>query len=870
MTSAEKWIARAGEQAPVSRIGGKATGLERLVELELDVPPFVVLTADAYRACCSGGAVPQTEASELAAALDAAWSELAAEGVPLAVRSSAVDEDGTARSWAGQLETRLNVTDRAMLARAVLACWRSLHGERARAYRVSHAAGDAAVPEIAMALVIQQMLEPRASGVVFTMDPVTGDEGRVVVSAVLGLGEGLVSGKLDADTWVLSRSGQVLEEHVVEKPIRLVPSPAGGVREQEVPAGETRRPALDAGLLRELTRQAIRAEGAAGHPLDMEFAVQDGRVLFLQARPITTAARPKQPAHVNRLVWDNSNIVESYPGITLPLTFSFIRRAYHAVYWQFCELIGMRQDEIRANDHMLRNMLGLHRGRVYYNLRNWYRLVSILPGFRHNRRFMEGMMGVTREGGDEKEDRVTRSRGAFALASTAARAVWLQTTLARRLSEFQETFDRVHGDFESRPYEAMGTAQILEEYRRLEEALLWRWKAPIVNDFSVMVFYGLLKQLTVRWGVDPEGSLHNVLVAHQGGIESTEGSERLEKIADLVRADTRLWEAVLEARPAEALGFIRGHEVCGPVLEAYMQRFGDRCVAELKLETRTMRDDPAPLVAAIRASLRRSPERAGHKPEQARVSEEAAAAVRATLSFWRRPVYRWVLTRARAGIRARENQRLARTRAFALVRRMMRCVGRRLSEEGLIEREEDVFYLELDELMGLCDGTATLLDPRALLAARKNEFRAFEEADPLPERFVTYGTTVISDRAPDGPQAPAAERGILQGLAAYPGLVERTAVVMLELDPSVRLDGEILVTRQTDPGWVILFPSIGGLVVERGSMLSHSAIVAREMGIPAVVGVRGATQVIRTGHRLRLDGRAGVVRILDAPDGEEP
>jgi pyruvate,water dikinase len=189
----------------------------------------------------------------------------------------------------------------------------------------------------------------------------------------------------------------------------------------------------------------------------------------------------------------------------------------------------------------------------------------------------------------------------------------------------------------------------------------------------------------------------------------------------------------------------------------------------------------------------------------------------------------------------------------------------------LLESWEDVFFLELEELMSFCDGTATLVEPRALVTPRKQEFRRFEAAAPPPDRFVTHGTTVASQRIADGPAPDSEGLGALRGLTAYPGLVEEPAVVMLQPDTQVRLEGEILVTRQTDPGWVILFPSIGGLVVERGSMLSHSAIVAREMGIPTIVGVRGATEAIKTGDRLRMDAAAGTVQVLKgAPEGATP
>jgi pyruvate,water dikinase len=860
------WIARAGDARNVSEIGGKAAGLDRLVALGLPVPDYLTLTAEAYRACCPSVAVPGEDGSDLSEALDQLWNALGGGSCSLAVRSSAVAEDGAARSWAGQMDTFLNVTTREGLRRAVHGCWRSLHGERAIAYRTLPGLGDTPRPDAAaMAVVVQKMLVPQASGVVFTIDPVTGRSDRLIVSAVLGMGEGLVSGALDADTYVVGRDGALIESHLVVKDRRVVAAPRGGTVEESVAAVEANAAALDEALLSTLTHDACSAEAAAGLPLDIEFAVDRGRLFFLQARPVTTPPIQAAANAANRLVWDNANIVESYPGLTLPLTFTFIRRAYHAVYWQFCQLLGMGESEIRANDHMLWNMLGLHQGQVYYNLRNWYRLVSILPGFHQNRRFMEGMMGVVHDGGEASEDRVSRSSGALALAFTAWRAVWLQFTLERRIGIFHRHFDEVYKDFAALPYEQLEPSEILEHYRSVEQRLLWRWKAPIVNDFSVMIFYGLLKHLTVRWDVDAQGNLHNALMAKQGGIESTEVSDHLENIADAVAADTDLGRAVLDASAAEAFGLVQSDPRCGPLLDEYMERFGDRCVAELKLESRTMHDDPTPLMSALQASVRRGGAKAA--PVRPDAAAGAHAAVSTRLSFWQRAVYKWVLKRAGRGIRNRENQRLARTRAFALVRRMMRALGRGLVRDGILGQWDDVFYMELEELMGLCDGTATLSDPRALVAARRSEYKAFGTAPPLPDRFVTVGTTSASERLSDESVADTDEAGVLRGLAAYPGVVEESAVVLLEADPRAQLDGEILVTRQTDPGWIILFPSIGGLVVERGSMLSHSAIVAREMGIPAVVGVRGATEAIQSGDTVRLNGAAGTVQVVQTGPG---
>lgn len=849
------WLVRMDERPDPSRVGGKASGLFRLLELGLPVPRFAVLTVDAFRVCCADG-LPSDEPAVLTATLDAIWSDLGRGAVPLAVRSSAIDEDSAERSWAGQMRTHLNVVDRAELGRAVADCWASLFSERAAAYReLSGAGGDGA----AMAVVVQEMVDPVASGVLFTIDPVSGDRDKVMVSAVLGLGEGLVSGALDADTYLLDADGSVVDSTIVEKEEQFVPAQGGGVATATVPARRGSGAALTPDVLRSLCRDSRRAAEAAGAPLDIEFAVQGDTIFYLQARPVTGVGAP-EPTHENRLVWDNSNIVESYPGITLPLTFSFIRRAYHAVYWQFCELLGLGEDEIRAHDHMLRNMLGLHRGQVYYNLRNWYRLVSILPGFRNNRRFMEGMMGVTEEGGDADDDTVSRARGVFALALTGLRALWLQLTLDRRVRRFHSTFDRVYGEFAALPYEEMSPDAVMSEYRRVERALLWRWKAPILNDFSVMIFYGLLKRLTVAWNIDPEGNAQNALVAGQGGIESAEVSDKLEELAEGIAGDETLRAALLAASPSEGIALVRDHPEHGPDFARYMERFGDRCVAELKLESRTMHDDPTRLIAALQGALRRVGSVDADEPDPSRSAE----ALLGRVGPLRRLAYRWVLRRAARGIRSRENQRLARTRAFALVRRMMRAVGARLAQSGIIESSDDVFYLELEEIMRLCDGTSTLRDPQPIVAARKREYDAFRSEPLLPDRFVTYGPAAVAEPVQETSSEALPVDGALSGLGAYPGVVERKAAVLTEPDPGAGLDGHVLVTRQTDPGWVIVFPSIGGLVVERGSMLSHSAIVAREMRIPAVVGVKGATQVIRTGDTVRLDGSAGTVAVIDA------
>lgn len=736
-----------------------------------------------------------------------------------------------------------------------------------------------------MAVVIQQMLDAEASGVVFTVNPLTGSAKEILVSAVWGLGEGLVSGALDADTFILDRQGRVISQTLVEKRERIDAAPNGGTMRSAVSDAQSTQPALNESQLAELARLCLQTECAAGRPQDVEFSVQDGRLYLLQARPVTGFTPREQIPH-ERCVWDNSNINESYPGITLPLTYSFIRHAYHAVYWQFCELIGLSRVETQGQDPMLWNMLGLIRGRVYYNLINWYKLVSLLPGFRFNKGFMETMMGL-RQPEELKSRPACWKRRYFVelprLVRTGMRAWWLHRTLPRRIRMFHREFADVHRDYAAVDFSRMGLHESWNVYRDLEKRVLWQWRAPIINDFEAMIFYGLLKRLTVAWGIDPNGSLQNALISGQGEIESTQLSERLVALAGQISTDLPFAAAFGAAPPEGAQQMLCGHPRFGLDFANYLDRYGDRSIEELKLESKTMKDDSTFTVAMLQSYLRTGVHaRNGNGTVLNEVNDQAIELVRTRLNGrylgqWsaRRLVYGWVLDRARRAVRHRENQRLERTRAFGLLRRIFRSIGEHFAGAEMIQRPEDIFYLTLEEIEAAIQEGRTA-ELRCAVDGRRAQYDSFRAAPPLPDHFVTNEhpdqgclsiRTEVNESAIAGKFDRASAYQELQGLGACPGVVERQAVVLERPDSSTKLDGEILVARQTDPGWVVLFPSIGGLIVERGSMLSHSAIVAREMRIPTVVGVRGAFTTIHTGDRVRLDGARGSVEIVPQRGG---
>ena len=813
-------------------VGGKAASLAALGAAGLpdgDVPPWFVIAPDAARC-------PE----ELAPVLADALASLAPNGELVAVRSSAVGEDGAEDSYAGQLESHLFVAHQDVEAR-VRDVWSSVSAEHVVVYEAARRRPRSGR---APAVIVQRMVNAEAAGVAFSADPVSGRRGVAVVAAVQGVGEALVRGDIDADEWKVDRGGRIIEQRL---------------------RGATHVLDMDV-----VVRVAAAARAAARHfgsPQDVEWALENGCLYLLQSRPITSLRQLADPDGAPAL-WDNSNIVESYGGVTTPLTYSFARYAYEQVYRRFLLLLGVSPRLVDANGDAFRRMIGIVRGRVYYNLGSWYRALALLPGYALNRRFMEQMMGV-REGIPD---------GLVSLpASTRVRAILDVVRAAWGLLREHGRIDATVRSFHTRVDHALEPAAVaLEEqrpdelvahYRELETELLSRWDAPLLNDFFAMIHFGALRALAKKWCLDTDGTLANDLVAGEGGMISAEPARWIGRMATLAARHPDVVLVLCDGSATDAKAAIAAHRELSREYSAYLERFGDRCAEELKLETCTLGEDPMPLIRAI-GQTASNPARADTGDAIAGIRRDAEARVAAAMRTHplRRRVFDAVLRRARARVRDRENLRFERTRVFGRVRRILVELGRRFAAQGILDDARDVFHLEIHEVLGVVEGTATSIALRELAAARCQEYDAYRAMSGPAERFETRGMVHQGNQfVGDEPDADDSRVSIEAkgGTGCYPGIVRGVARVVRDPRDATLRSGEILVAERTDPGWVLLFPSAAGLLVERGSLLSHSAIVSRELGIPSVVGVAGLTQWLRTGDVVELDGRSGVVRLLE-------
>jgi pyruvate,water dikinase len=814
-------------------VGGKAAGLHRLLQIGVAVPRGVVITADAT-AGFSDDAIP----GDVWTAIIEAWRGLGADTV--IVRSSAVGEDSSDASFAGQLDSIGDVTSEHELRDAVLGCWRSRSSDRVRAYERSrgHALRG-------MAIIVQQQIRASVSGVLFTQDP-AGSRGALIEYCG-GPGEDLVAGRVN--------------------PGRLVVDPGGAVRGLAAISGA----ALTEEAARALALEGKRIADAFGAPQDIEWTIDEaGTLWFLQARPITVRARGRNAERTT--LWSNANVNENFPDPISPLLYSVAAPGYYHYFLNLGRAFGLSRRRLAAIDEPLRQIIGVHGARMYYNLTSIHTVLRAAPFGEALAAAFNQFVGADQVAPDEGRHlgwRDWRAAQAAELARIALSIAWQYVLVARRVAEFERTVDEYARATEPSTLSRLTRAQLLDRLRGFTTIRRHRWKNASLADAGSMVCYGALKAYLRRAvpGEDQE-ALHNTLLKALPGLVSSMPAIELWKLSRAIRADRDLTSLFTSGAPDTVLAELRRNPAFTTfqrALDAYLENWGFRCSSELMLTVPSFQENASALVPILRSYAehdRESPEDLLARQQTARVSETTRVL---RLVGWRRgTVLRVLLRWTKASIRLRERARLKQALLYSRLRRVALAVGDDLCADGRIERREDVFMLTMEELDALLSGSAMFPDVRALIEIRRREHTRLGAMKP-PDTFTLAEGTYLED-AGITPLTSAAGGSVLTGTSACGGRTTARATVLSDVTEAHRLrPGDILVTRQTDPGWGPVFPLISGLVMERGGMLSHGAIIAREFGIPSIVGVADATRLIPSGATVCLDGDRGSVRLLTDP-----
>ena len=881
--------------------GGKGRGLFELTALGVPVPPWAVLTVDVlrrFRIAAGLDALIEDELDGLAAEPDDEALEAAAKRIggaiieagvdvgiravlgdayaqvgegAVAVRSSAVGEDSARLSFAGQYTTLLNVVGLDAVTDAVRVCWASAWSVGVLRYRLMNGLS---LRGVEMAVVIQAIVAAEKSGVLFTVNPATGSDEELVVSAAYGLGEAVVSGAVDPDTVVLERAtGTVREETVGAKEERIDPLADGGCQARPVPASERAAPVLSAAELDELYLQGTRLEQLMGGPQDVEWAMAGGQLWILQSRPVTGFSSPGAPTRGELRLWDNSNIIESYGEMVAPLTYSFARHVYHRVYLEYCELLGVPSRQLAAMEEWLPQLLGYFDGRVYYNLLYWYRLVRLIPFYSVNRRVLEISIGaepLDEELADRQQPFVFRNRieGSFVRTLVAAHFIRYFATIHRLVDGFVDHFYHVYDELDALEYGDREAHELYSMFVDMERRLLVRWGRMIMLEYSIGLSFGGLYKLTQRWLPEaPEWFLYEA-VKTSPNVESVQPLRRLDEIAEAIISDSALHDQVRSLPPQCLDGVFRtaresSTRILVEQIDAYLDEFGYRNANELKLEEPDLREDPTAFFALLKSAVDRQE---ASVATAGKASPTADAYLSDHLHGWRRRVYELVRRRVQRCLTDRERVRFCRTRIFGLSRRMFRAAGEDMARTGVLEGAGDIFYLRLEELRGCFEGTIAHRELKPLVALRKDQERRNRQRE-LPPRFLTRGGVYWDalDRAwAEASKGEAPGDGGLRGTPCSPGVASGEARV---IERPVDVEGGVLVAYRTDPGWVSVLRSASALLIERGSPLTHVAVVARELGIPTVVQIPKLTRRVRTGMEVTVDGGAGTIELSSGEGG---
>jgi rifampicin phosphotransferase len=818
--------------------------------------------AEAMRAALDKLPMPD----DVAAAVRESWRVLGADQ-PLAARSSATAEDLPGASFAGQQDTYLNVRGETALLDAVRRCWISLFTDRAVLYRARNGFGHRAVK---LAVVVQKLIDPEVSGILFTADPVSGHRGIASIDAGFGLGEALVSGLIDADLYKVDRrSCRILLAQPGDKAVAIRSVPGGGTRQEPLADAQRSARALNDAQVLALVDVGERVERLYdSEPQDIEWCIAGGKIFVVQARPITSLFPiPRSPAHERGL-----RIFISFGHLQMMLD-AMPRLSIDA--WRLFLPAGKgRAPTLRDKPEPSDSMVPAA-GRLFLDVTPILRVSrarAVFLGMLERAYPDLGRAASTLAGRDEFRD----GRGHPARLLLAAARI-LGPVLGRvppivltgdpvvRARRFDDVVNELPAAAAAR---IRARATPAERVRQCAVEINSSFTA-LRPHLSVMVAGLVAHTLLARsarasWANDVRGDV-DVLLRGLPGNVTTEMDLAVGDLTDFVRAHRAL-AAVLDGRPwpeaRDALRQLDGGPEFLAKLERFLARYGGRVAGEIDLSRPRWRDNPSQLLRVIAGGLAAG-DRGGHRRQyDAQVAAANAAAARLVAAARRGPrgfARAWWIGRlvrvARAGLGLREHPKFTLIRLMGVVRAEVIAAGAQLAARGQLRDACDVWHLAFDELADALPHPSR--DLREIARSRGEQFQRDRTRRP-PIAISSDGE--IPSFAGEREGIPA---NALPGTGASAGVAEGIARVVTDPQREVLHAGEILVAQFTDPGWTPLFVHAAGVVTEVGGLMTHGAVVAREYGIPAVVSVDSAVQRIRTGQRIRVDGTQGFVEILE-------
>ncbi len=873
----------------VETLGGKANSLNQLVSAGFTVPTAWCVTIPAYQffmrenQLADQNTVTDTDVQNkimqadipaiLKTSILDAYQSLG-DGSHVAIRSSAKSEDSAASSFAGQFDTFLHVKGEDEVLSKVKACWSSLWAERARSYQDKNQALDQFDDDGGIAVVIQQMIDADAAGVLFTNDPLGQFEDAMVIDGCWGLGEGVVSGQVVTDSFtVAKKNGAILHRDVREKPVYSGRNADGVVTILNTDEKKQRQSCLTDEQITHLAEQAKKIRAWYGCELDIEWAYKDGQLWLLQARPITVATLASvekiyaDPWETDETVKENCmfsrmDTGEIVTGLMTPLGISFCHFYQQHIHGPAIKCMGM--SEI-GDWH---TFMGYIQGYVYLNISSAAKDLTQCPPTH------DPMIFTKRYATDEVDFTHYKNPygdgySGFKFFKTSLHWIKTQFTLAMQakgiVKDMVELRERETKRFLALDLQAMTLPELNAELTRIDGYFLDACSAYMPFFLQSFAMYDALAEACEEWLSGKGDQLQNRVKASMNNLRTIEVTKGIVDLVDVVKRTPALVEIFEKNTATDLLSILPedndGKHFWQNHFNRFLENFGSRGRQEFELSIPRWNDDPTYLLQVMKMYLKNEVDLEGRLAETGKKRDNDTEELLKDLPLKARMKIKFLINTYGVMAERREETRPTFIAETWFYRKIICEVLRRLEQDGVVKQDE-LAYIDFNKFRDYVAGRASASEAfdKAMIERNRHQHLINMHADEPPLALIGgYTPTRKRKAVSDG------DDNTLSGLAASPGTIVARARVITDLPTQAEQfqQGEILVAKFTDASWTPLFILASGIVADIGSTLSHSSIVSREFGIPAVVNVGDGTQKIQTGDLIFLDGDNGIVSIQE-------
>ena len=696
-----------------------------------------------------------------------------------AVRSSCKSEDSKSKSFAGHFYSEIGVSYSNIYKayQKVISSFKNEEG----------------------AVIIQEFIPSEKSGVIFTDD----GSSNMVINSNFGVCKTVVEG-WECDELLVSKKGIILNREYPKIKESLIWKHKKFIKNKE------KQFSLNSKEINQLIEKCQEIENIMNCPQDIEWCFYNEKLYILQSRPITALINEPK----NWVYYDSANIAESYSGQISPLTISFATHIYEEVYRQLVYHSGVSKEKLKSYKDVFNNMVNSFNGRLFYNMNNWYKMMSFIPGYNRNKENLEVMITS-----NVKEEIIRDIKPSLLLRITYPLIViWKFLRVKSNNIKFQQYVTKFLKDSRKKNFKNLTFKECKTAFQEVHNKLIKKWYITVENDFLVMTYFGILKKKYSEEHV-------NKIISFES--KTTTQLNALIQLSKKIIKNQKILDLINEENNKKLSDYISNNISLKNLLEDYFSVYGGRFANELKLESPDVEENIVSFFKVLKnySSL-----------EIKNLENEKKES--------------FVIKKFKKYAAQREEFRLLRSNAFSIVRKIFNRIGQIYFEENKINNQEDIFFLKINEIF------QNKFDYKATIDERKKEYEQFSKKE-IPDFF-----GVIDGEQPKSLNEQESMEQELGGRGCTKGLIQGKIKVFKDYHLPEKIDFEIAVAKNTDPGWTPLLGLCKGLIIENGGILSHAAIVSRELGIPTIIGVKNATKVLKSGQTLKINGSNGNIEII--------